>query len=242
MKRYNSTYEVFILIVSILSFITIFLILATRVVQYVHILSILLVADTVFCVIFGYDFFRSLVKADHRWSYLKWGWMDLLGSIPFLLTLRIFRLRRVIDATNHLRGMEPEEISNKFRDNPARSTLFITFVITIVVVFTASTMIVRLEQHAASPWIKDGEDAIWWTLVTMTTVGYGDFVPVTSGGRIVAVVLMFLGIGLFGVLTSYVASSFAAPIHERREANITAIQNDLEEIKGMLNDMRSNRQ
>jgi len=242
MKRYNSTYEIFILIISILSFITVFLLLATRIGIYPSVFSILVVADTVFCVIFGFDFFRSLYFAEHRWSYLKWGWMDLVGSIPFLLGLRIFRLRRVIDATNHLRNMEPGEVSEKFRDNPARSTLFLTIVMTIVIVFAASTLIVRFEANAPNPMIYNGEDALWWTLVTMTTVGYGDLVPVTHAGKALAVVLMFLGIGLFGVLTSFLASVFAAPIHEQRDEDLAAIQSDLTEIKALLKDRRSDKE
>jgi len=241
MKRYSSPYEIFILILSILSFITVFLLMATQIGIYPSVFSILIVADTLFCVIFIFDFFRSLYLAEHKMSFIKWGWMDLVGSIPFLFGLRIFRLRRVVDATNHLRGMEPGEISEKFRDNPARSTLFLAIVLTIVIVFAASTLIVGFEANGPNPMIDNGMDALWWTLVTITTVGYGDLVPVTLAGRALAVVLMFLGVGLFGVLTSYLASSFAAPIREQRDQDLASIQQDLDEIKGLLNDLKSDR-
>ena len=84
--------------------------------------------------------------------------------------------------------------------------------------------------------IVKGEEALWWTIVTMTTVGYGDYVPTTTSGRLLAVVLMFLGVGLFGVLTSFLASAFATPAREAREEEIAEIRKELAEIKQMLRD------
>ena len=84
--------------------------------------------------------------------------------------------------------------------------------------------------------IVKGEEALWWTIVTMTTVGYGDYVPTTISGRLLAVVLMFLGVGLFGVLTSFLASAFATPAREAREEEFAEIRKELTEIKQMLRD------
>jgi voltage-gated potassium channel len=82
--------------------------------------------------------------------------------------------------------------------------------------------------------IVKGEEALWWTIVTMTTVGYGDYVPTTTSGRLLAVVLMFLGVGLFGVLTSFLAATFATPAHEARKEEFAEIRKQLAEIKQML--------
>ena len=234
MTSRTTSYEIFILIISILSYFTIFLLLATPLVTYEHIRQTLMVADVVFCVIFFFDFLWSLYGSANRWKYLRWGWMDLLGSIPLIYPLRVFRMRRVLDATNHLRGMSPGELSKRFRGNPARSTLFFTAVITLVIVFIASTLIVRFEARGPNRLIVSGEEALWWTLVTMTTVGYGDYVPTTTGGRLLAVVLMFLGVGLFGVLTSFLAAAFATPAREARDEEFAAIRIELAEIKQML--------
>ena len=242
MKSYKSAYEIFILILSILSFITVFFLLATRIGGFPSVVSILIIADTFFCVIFGFDFLRSLYLAENRWSYLKLGWMDLIGSIPLLFGLRVFRLRRFIAATNYLRMLEPGELSERFRERPAHGTLFFTIIITIVIVLISSTLIVRFESTAPDPLIDSGEDALWWTLVTMTTVGYGDLVPGTLAGRTLAVVLMLLGIGLFGVITSFLASAFAAPIHEQRDEDLADIQSELAEIKALLMDIQSDRE
>jgi len=75
-------------------------------------------------------------------------------------------------------------------------------VMIFVLVFLASILFWHFEERT------DLIDAVWWSLVTVTTVGYGDISPVTSGGRIVGVVLMITGIGLLGILTATIASFF----------------------------------
>ncbi len=234
MTSRTTSYEFFILVISILSFFTIFLLLATPLITYEYIRQILMVADIVFCAIFFFDFVWSLYKAANRWKYLRWGWMDLVGSIPLVYPLRVLRMRRVLGVTNHLRGLSPDDISNRFRGNPARGTLFFTIVITIIIVFIASTLIVQFEKRGPGPTIVKGEEALWWTVVTMTTVGYGDYVPTTTSGRLLAVVLMFLGVGLFGVLTSFLAAGFATPAREAREEEFAEIRKELAEIKQLL--------
>ena len=74
-----------------------------------------------------------------------------------------------------------------------------------VLVTIASLLALEVEQGNPQAKILTGEDAFWWTLTTVTTVGYGDYVPVTFPGRIIATVLMTFGISLFAVLTSFVA-------------------------------------
>jgi voltage-gated potassium channel len=69
-------------------------------------------------------------------------------------------------------------------------------------------LVLLFEDHAKGSNIHDYADALWWAIVTVTTVGYGDRYPVTAGGRVVAAVLMLVGIGLIGVLTATVASVF----------------------------------
>jgi voltage-gated potassium channel len=69
--------------------------------------------------------------------------------------------------------------------------------------------VLAFERHYARANIKTGGDALWWAYVTMTTVGYGDEFPISPGGRIVGIVMMTLGLALFGTLTGYLANSFS---------------------------------
>jgi voltage-gated potassium channel len=74
----------------------------------------------------------------------------------------------------------------------------------------------KAESAAANANITNASDAVWWTYVTITTVGYGDRYPVTNWGRIVGVLTMTAGVGLFGTLSGYLAQSFLAPSKEEK--------------------------
>jgi voltage-gated potassium channel len=87
-------------------------------------------------------------------------------------------------------------------------SLFRVLIAVVGVLFVGAWLVLLFEENAKGSNIHDYPDALWWAIVTVTTVGYGDRFPVTEGGRIIAVVLMLVGIGLIGVLTATVASVF----------------------------------
>ncbi|MFZ0667431.1 MAG: ion channel, partial [Acidimicrobiales bacterium] len=95
-------------------------------------------------------------------------------------------------------------------------SLFRVLIAVIATLFVGAWLVLLFEEDAKGSNIHDYPDALWWAIVTVTTVGYGDRYPVTEGGRIVAVVLMLVGIGLIGTLTATVASLF---IKEHADAN-----------------------
>jgi voltage-gated potassium channel len=95
-------------------------------------------------------------------------------------------------------------------------SLFRVLIAVAGTLFIGAWLVLLFEENAKGSNIHDYPDALWWAIVTVTTVGYGDRYPVTEGGRIVAVVLMLVGIGLIGVLTATVASVF---IKEHTDAN-----------------------
>jgi len=86
-------------------------------------------------------------------------------------------------------------------------------IITLLIIISSSISILIVENAPESN-IKTAEDALWWAMVTVTTVGYGDKFPVTTDGRIIAVGLMISGVGLFGVFTGYISSIF---VNERKK-------------------------
>jgi voltage-gated potassium channel len=135
------------------------------------------------------------------------GWADLLGSLPApgFRILRMFRVVReysVIDDRG-LRGSW-----NDFRSNLAEGALFgIIFLVLLVLEF-GGIGVLAFEANAAHANITTGGDALWWGIVTITTVGYGDEYPVTEGGRTVGVIVLVTGVALFGIITGYVANSF----------------------------------
>ena len=83
--------------------------------------------------------------------------------------------------------------------------MFVTILTAVLVVSLSSVLVLQFESRAADANIKTGGQAIWWSIVTLATVGYGDYLPVTWDGRVVAAVVMVAGVGIIaslaGILT-----------------------------------------
>lgn len=155
------------------------------------------------CLVFLYDFFVQLYKRKKRWNYFfTYGWLDLLSSIPVIYEFRYIRIFRVFRV---LRIVKSFNILYKFIKTNKRASLYglIVFSSTIILILS-STLVLYLEQDVGN--IKTAEDALWWSYITITTVGYGDLYPVTNEGRLAASVLILNGIAIFGALVSYMTS------------------------------------
>jgi voltage-gated potassium channel len=101
----------------------------------------------------------------------------------------------------------------------------------LAIVLVGAALEFVFEEHAPGANIHNYGDALWWAIVTVTTVGYGDKYPVSAAGRGVAVVLMFTGIGLVGVLSATVASYF---VGQRAEADMSELHRRLDRIEAAL--------
>jgi voltage-gated potassium channel len=88
--------------------------------------------------------------------------------------------------------------------------------------------------------IKTPEDAVWWAISTMTTVGYGDAYPTTSEGRLIAVLLMAAGVRVFGTLSGLAASWFLSPAAEETDSDLTRIERRLASIQERLEKLPGN--
>lgn len=179
--------------------------------------DLLQLIDDGICLIFIYEFFHRLVITKNKKEFLKWGWIDLASSIPSFPFIRFGRLFRLVRLLRILRAFRSVKVLAKhiFR-NRVQGTISLVVVITCLIVIFSSISILLVEKDPASN-IKSAEDAIWWSLVTVTTVGYGDKFPVTTEGRIIGTILMFVGVGIFGTFTAYVASWFTAGALQEKE-------------------------
>jgi voltage-gated potassium channel len=170
--------------------------------------QVLRYVDDGICVFFLVEFFVRLYRAENKLQFLKWGWIDLLSSIPnidYLRAGRAFRLIRIIRILRAFRSTR--HIVNHVFANRIKGAFSTVSLLALLLVIFASISILQLETDPASN-IKTAEDAIWWAYVTITTVGYGDKYPVTTGGRVVGMILMTAGVGLFGTFTGFVSSWF----------------------------------
>jgi voltage-gated potassium channel len=110
-------------------------------------------------------------------------------------------------------------------------SLFRVLIAALATLVLGAWLVLLFERNATGSNIHNYPDALWWAIVTVTTVGYGDRFPVTGGGRTVAVILMLVGIGLIGVLTATVASVF---IKEHTDANRKEIKKGHEDLGQQL--------
>lgn len=164
--------------------------------------------DNGICVFFLLEFCVRFYKAEHKLKFMKWGWIDLLSSIPMLDYARAGRMFRLIRLLRILRAFRStRHLVNHLLQRKAQGTFAIVAVIAMLMVIFSSIAILQVETDANSN-IKTAGDAIWWAYVTITTVGYGDKYPVTTEGRIIAAFLMTTGVGLFGTFAGYVSSWF----------------------------------
>jgi voltage-gated potassium channel len=203
-------YDLFIIVVTVLSITNwVFLLLPMNLGADSK--SLLIFMEPIFTAILLLDFFTRFRRArSHRWAYMTrgGGWLDLLGSLPYGRVLRLFRLIRVLEAF-HTFGWR--KTVTWFIDNRAQGTLFLVLAFLVLLLEGGGLLVLYFEAGAPGANIETGGEALWWGVVTVTTVGYGDYYPVTPGGEVVASVMIFAGVALISIFTAWVASTFLAP-------------------------------
>jgi len=159
---------------------------------------------------FFIEYAARLTLAPDRWMFVRKNIPDLVViAVPFLRPLRIIRSIRLLRFARltRLAAFGGEGATKAKRSLHSRTANYAAVVTAIVVLLTA-VMVLDLERTAPSSNIHSFPDALWWAVSTVTTVGYGDRYPVTAGGRSIAVILMIMGVALFGVLAAAMAAFF----------------------------------
>ncbi|EKO3441963.1 TPA: potassium channel family protein [Vibrio fluvialis] len=198
----------------ILSFMALFVISGLLFVPVEHeTRQVLIGLDFVICSIFILQLCIDLIRAADRMQFLKRHWIDILASIPMIEPLRfarIFHILRVILVIRSGRTILRQLLANR------RETTLATILLLLVVLLTlGSSMMLFFEVQDPNANITDGGDALWWALVTISTVGYGDHYPVTTAGKIVASIMIVCGVGMFGMISGLIASFLSSPDHSQ---------------------------
>lgn len=182
--------------------------------------KLLSLIDDRICIFFLFEFSVRFYRAENKLRFMRWGWIDLLASIPSLeyfrpgRALRLFRILRVLRAFRSIKHLASHVFERRVRGTFTTVAIFAA----LMLIFSAIA-ILQVEDDPTSN-IKTAEDALWWSYVTITTVGYGDKYPVTTESRIIAAILMTTGVGLFGTFTGFIASWF---VEEREEEHEKAL-------------------
>jgi voltage-gated potassium channel len=193
--------------------------------------TILAYADWIVCGVFFLDFSRRFIRASSKLQFMKWGWLDLLACIPVIEAFRAGRLYRLIRVLRLLRVVRSSRtIARVLYRRRAQNAFAVVATTTFVGTVLAAIIVMEFERESASR-ISQPSDAIWWAFCTVTTVGYGDYYPVTTEGRITAVLLMTLGVGLFGTMAGYIASMFTGPSARYETRMLNAVENKLEALQ-----------
>lgn len=189
-------------------------------------------ADRGILIFFWIDYLIRLFKSENKKKFLKDNIFDLLAIIPFDSIFYFFRAFRVLRVIKLLRLIRIVGFTGKIQKSVKRffkTNGFVYLIIVTIVLVLLGAEIYSVAENT------NYFDSIWWAIATTTTVGYGDISPHTEVGRFVAVILMLLGIGLIGSVTSTVTAFF---VEEKNDSQNDKLEQELSDIKQELRLLR----
>ncbi|PBB06998.1 potassium channel family protein [Salimicrobium humidisoli] len=206
---------------------------------------VLLAINRYVWIIFFTDVLIRFIAAEKKWQYIKKNPIDIIAALPLdaiFQTARIVRLFRVL----RFFAVSRKYLGTLFsiiKTNGLDLVLSVSFIL----VFGAAIVVKEFE-----PTITTYMDGVWWSVVTTTTVGYGDISPETGIGRMVAIVLMLVGIGLIGMITSSITTFFLTD-GVKKDERVEFIQKqldhfndlsdqDVERLIAMLHEMKKKKE
>lgn len=220
-------YEIIMLILSVLVGIILYLDLKNIMPEKATLLKKI---DYSILIVFIFDYFYRLKNSIDKKEFIKKNIIDLIAIIPFDIIFRAARLLRLSRILRILRILKAipsihentKIISGILKTNNLLKTL--KFALTII-------LLSGLGIYFCEEKMTSFSNAIWWAVVTASTVGYGDFFPVTLAGRLIALALMLTGIGTIGMLTGSIATFFLNHKEDKKDEIKELIISRIENIK-----------
>ena len=182
---------------------------------------------TAIWVLFGLDYLVRIRLARRRWRFIRSHLLDLLILVlPMFRPLRALRVVSVISVLNR-----------QLRDDfPGRAATYVVATVGLVGL-VAALAVLEAERNAPDASITTFGEALWWTITTVSTVGYGDRYPVTVEGRLVAAMLMVAGIALLGVVTASIATWFLDNLRRTGEQVVEDVADVADEVDDMAEEV-----
>lgn len=201
-EKGNAAYQIFLLCLSIYVLFIVFL--ETFLITDPEISKVLQRIDLCLCMVFLGDFFYNLYFAKSKLSYLKWGWIDLLSSIPLIDPLRWGRLARIVRILRFFRTIKSLKILFTSIQNSKFQSLSLIVLLTTFVAYTACASLILEFERGHSGGITTANDALWWAFLNIMNAKVAITQAQSTGGMITTVVLNKIGLLLFAYMNAII--------------------------------------
>lgn len=182
----------------------------------------------IWCADYDASNFKESVKHRLKFIFSFYGIIDLVAILPFFLplifsldimmvrALRLLRLLRIFKLGRYSKSMKL--ISHVLQET--KSELLVTLFVCSILVVLSATLMYHIESHAQPEAFEHIGHSLWWSVATLTTVGYGDITPITPMGRFLGAVIALIGIGFVALPTGIISSVFISKINEDRQTTL----------------------
>lgn len=184
------------------------------------------------------EFLYRFSKADDKKQFMRSNWTDILGMVPEILVgpistgFRYFRLIRIIKILA-LFKKEIRHLLDLLHKTKIDYGIFI-----VLLILLSSATVLYLVEYGVNGDINSFDDAFWYLLVTVTTVGYGDIYPKTDVGRVIGAIIMFTGIGFMSFLTATITSAIVKSNNDNKSDElhnkIDKLHSEIKELKEVI--------
>ncbi|MEM9897217.1 MAG: ion transporter [Bacteroidota bacterium] len=164
--------------------------------------QILQYIDVVICCVFLLDFFYNFFSAPDKRTFMKWGWIDLISSIPMIDPFRWGRLSRVVRIFRVLRALKSAKLLYKSLIKDKMQSLSLLVFLLVFVTFSVSTILILHFESEFQSELSTAEGALWWAFLNLLNAKVSILAAKSAGGEIVTVVLNKLGVLLFAYFNS----------------------------------------
>lgn len=187
--------------------------------------SILRVIEVFCVVVFTVEYLLRIYVSDRklRFIFSFYGLIDFLAILPFYLALgidlRSLRALRFLRLFRLLKLMRYNRAINHFTRAiaTAKEEIVLFLIVTLILIYISAVGIYYFENEAQPEHFASVFDSLWWSIITLTTVGYGDVYPVTVGGRVFTFIILMIGLGIVAIPTGIISSALTKSVDKNEE-------------------------